>query len=93
MTDEDERGAAAADAGRSAASATEEEWQFDPADFDDPGADGEAGDEDADGNVAGSLLELEDEIEPGTPTLEGTMFVVLGALATLLFLLEAGGAI
>ncbi len=58
-------------------------------------ADGETDDDEADdgGNVAGSLLELEDELEPGTPSLEGTMFVLIGAFATVLFLLEAGGVL
>jgi hypothetical protein len=103
MTDEDEH-----DAGTpSPTSATDgaaddgEEWRFDPADFDDAepaaaaAAEGEPddGDADEDGNVAGSLLDLEEEIEPGTPTLEGTVFVVLGALTTVLFLLSAAGAL
>jgi len=59
------------------------------------GEDGEsaAADGEESGNVAGALLDLEDELEPGTPSLEGTVFVLLGAFATVLFLLEAGGVL
>jgi hypothetical protein len=107
MTDEDDR-ATGGETPESAASPAvngtagdedDTEWRFDVDEFDDEGAVAAAAAADAeteadeDGNVAGSLFDLEDEIEPGAPTLEGTMFVVLGALATILFLLEAGGAI
>jgi transcription initiation factor TFIID subunit TAF12 len=104
MSDEDDRGtgaetpdsAASPPAGGTASDdGDDREWRFDIDEFDEEEAEGAAVDaeDDEDGNVAGSLFDLEDEIEPGAPTLEGTMFVVLGALATILFLLEAGGAI
>jgi len=66
-----------------------------PGGADGAGEDGEsaAADGEESGNVAGALLDLEDELEPGTPSLEGTVFVLLGAFATVLFLLEAGGVL
>ena len=57
----------------------------------DGGADADGDADEEGGNVAGSLLDLEEELEPGTPSLEGTAFVLLGALLAVLFLLEAGG--
>lgn len=106
MTDEDER-RSDEDGSASATDESTDDgaaWRFDPAEFDGTGPDANGAAEDPDhepadaadeedGNVAGSLFDLEEDLEPGTPTLEGTLFVVLGALTTLLFLLEAGGAI
>jgi len=101
MTDEDERGAGDGAPSTDGAAEDGEEWRFDPADFDDSEPDAAAageseredGSEDEDGNVAGPLLDLEEELEPGTPSLEGTVFVLLGALTTVLFLLSAAGAL
>jgi hypothetical protein len=104
MTDEDAEDAAGDAAVSPATDDTagdEREWQFSVDEVGDDDPDGAAdatgagdSDETEEGsNVAGSLLDLDEEIEPGAPTLEGTVFVVLGALATVLFLLEAGGAL
>ena len=78
-------------------------WKFDvenlPAeDADEPaGTDedgGEASDEDGEGegNVAGSMV-LDQPLEPGSPSMENTVFVLLGALCTVLLFLVVLGVI
>ncbi|WP_424019896.1 DUF7312 domain-containing protein [Halorientalis pallida] len=52
---------------------------------------GEAGDGD-EGNVAGSMV-LDQPLEPGSPSMENTVFVLLGALCTVLFFLMVLGVI
>lgn len=52
--------------------------------------DGEEGDEE--GNVAGSMV-LDQPLEPGSPSMENTAFVLLGALCTVLFFLAVLGVI
>ncbi|WP_136717960.1 DUF7312 domain-containing protein [Halorientalis salina] len=56
------------------------------------GTDPEADDE-SNGNVAGHIGGVDDELVPGTPTLENAAFVALGAVATVLFFLVVAGVI
>lgn len=55
------------------------------------GADGE--DDESGGNVAGQIGGLEETLEPGTPTLENAVFVLLGATATVLFFMVVAGLV
>lgn len=45
------------------------------------------------GNVAGQIGGLDEDLEPGTPTLENAFFVVLGATATVIFFMVVAGFI
>jgi hypothetical protein len=54
---------------------------------------GEDEDEDDEGNVAGQVLGLDDRIEPGSPTLENAFFVLLGAVATVVFFMVVAGLV
>jgi hypothetical protein len=73
-------------------------WKFEIEDL--PQDDGEAAagtDEDDDegdeeGNVAGSMV-LDQPLEPGSPSMENTAFVLLGALCTVLLFLVVLGVI
>jgi len=76
-------------------------WKFELEDLpgaDDEAGDGEAGvdeaeadaDDDSGGNVAGSIG-VDQELQPGSPSLENTAFVLLGALCTVLFFLVLVG--
>jgi hypothetical protein len=79
-------------------------WKFEvgdlPAEDSDEAAgtdvDGDSGDSGADGdeegNVAGAMV-LDQPLEPGSPSLENTAFVLLGALSTILFFLLVLGVI
>ncbi|MFB6083210.1 MAG: hypothetical protein ABEJ94_03070 [Halorientalis sp.] len=70
-------------------------WKFELEDLpdeetpgDEAGADGDA--DGGEGNVAGSMVP-DQPLEPGSPSLENTAFVLLGALCTvLLFLVVLG---
>ena len=44
------------------------------------------------GNVAGSMV-LDQPLEPGSPSMENTAFVLLGALCTVLFFMAVLGLI
>jgi len=77
----------------------DEEWRYsvedvsaDPAD---PTAETAAASDEAEsgGNVAGEVLDLEEDIEPGSPSVESAFFFVLGVLVTILFFLTAAGVI
>ncbi|WP_336000099.1 DUF7312 domain-containing protein [Halorientalis halophila] len=68
-------------------------WKFAVEDLPDEAGDSTDGDEqpgdeeqgeDEGGNVAGSMV-LEQPLEPGSPSLENTAFVLLGALCTVVF--------
>jgi hypothetical protein len=72
-------------------------WKFELEDLpdedapDEGTADGEAaGDEE--GNVAGSMV-VDQPLEPGSPSMENTVFVLLGALCTVLLFLVVLGVI
>ncbi|WP_299264304.1 DUF7312 domain-containing protein [Halorientalis sp.] len=82
-------------------------WKFDVEDLSEENGDEAAGtdedgmetvdgdgDEDGDeaGNVAGSVV-LEQPLEPGSPSMENTAFVLLGALSTVLLVLVVLGVI
>lgn len=54
---------------------------------------GDADDEEFGGDVTGALYELDDEVTPGSPSIEGVLFVALGALTAVSFFLAAGGVI
>ncbi|AQL42180.1 hypothetical protein BV210_05395 [Halorientalis sp. IM1011] len=69
-------------------------WKFELEDLpgeDDPEGDADDG-EGEEGNVAGSMV-LEEPLEPGSPSLENTAFVLLGALCTVLLFLVVLGVI
>jgi hypothetical protein len=82
--------------------AEDDEWKFsledledDGTDATDPGADetGEGDGDGADDEEPGSFLGGDDDPEPGTPTLEGTAFVLLGAAVTVIVLLSMFGVL
>lgn len=82
------------------ASDDDENWEYAVDEFPtdpsatDPGAEQEAAEDgESGGNVAGEMFDLEEEIEPGSPSPESTVFVVLGVLVTVLFFLSAAGLI
>jgi hypothetical protein len=64
-----------------------------PSEADETELDGESSAEDGGGNVAGHLGGLDDRLEPGSPTLENTLFVLVGALGTLLLFLRMAGVV
>lgn len=66
----------------------ESEWRFSLSDLEDE--DTEKTDEQSavGGNVFGSFSSDSEVIEAGSPTLEGTLFVVAGAVLALLFFLQ-----
>jgi hypothetical protein len=77
----------------------DEEWRYavdefptDPA-ATDPGNGSEDGADEEGGNVAGSVVDLDEEIEPGSPSAESVFFVALGVLVTVLFFLTAAGVL
>jgi hypothetical protein len=77
-------------------------WKFELEDLPEEDGDGsartdEGEDEDEDedgeeGNVAGSMV-LDQPLEPGSPSMENTAFVLLGALCTVLFFMAILGLI
>jgi len=71
-------------------------WKFELEDLpeDDPEGDADDGEteEGEEGNVAGAVV-LEEPLEPGSPSLENTAFVLLGALCTVLLFLVVLGVI
>lgn len=76
----------------------DDSWRFSLEDIEErQAADGDddgtvEGEEPAEGgNVAGSLSGLDEELEPQSPSLEGSFFVLLGALVTVLILLAMLG--
>ena len=87
----------------------DEQWRFSVDEFPDDGpgeaerranGEGDVTDSDADaeeqessGNVAGQIGGLEEELEPGSPTLENAAFVVLGATTTVVFFMVVAGLI
>ncbi|RXK48618.1 DUF7312 domain-containing protein [Halorientalis pallida] len=75
-------------------------WKFELEDLPEEGGeeaagldeeDGEDGDAE-EGNVAGSMV-LDQPLEPGSPSMENTVFVLLGALCTVLFFMAVLGVI
>lgn len=75
----------------------DDQWRFSLSDLPDEDEsesdNGSESDGAGSGNIAGQMVGPDEDLEPGTPSLENSFFVLLGALVTLLVVLVMAGAI
>ena len=80
----------------------DDQWRFSVDEFDDaeapaasPHGEDAAGvdEQESGGNVAGTIGGLDEDLEPGRPTLENAFFVTLGAAITVVVFMVVAGVI